>query len=364
MKLTTTTNDPASWQAAGDELAAREENVSATLTVAVPAARVFAVLADPTTHAAIDGTGWVREAVGRAPLSEVGQLFRMDMLICTSPNWSIRWFTPQTQVSDLLVPVSEPMRPSTLPVVACRSAYVMSVLAIEGDEIACEPWYERSEGRRRWVDRQEQAMRRAGSMSWRISVDRWSWPHDIALWFRAAERIQVGAEGVVPGPLDVEPLPDRRMDPSDAAELAEGWLAWWRSLVIADSPTLPLDPSDPPAALLFAPPAFSGLHGFPALQQAVVGRWAEADRWHNARKLAGLAGGLHRDERMSAGQVVAEIENELGRKVRSFSLDLVLLPVHDDEIRPVGPYRYLVPERVYDGSRWRDLLRSLVSPIA
>ena len=34
-----------------------QENVSATLTVAAPAARVFAVLADPTTHSAIDGTG-------------------------------------------------------------------------------------------------------------------------------------------------------------------------------------------------------------------------------------------------------------------------------------------------------------------
>jgi hypothetical protein len=56
-----------------------EENVSATLTVALPAARVFAVLADPTTHSAIDGTGWVRESVDRAPLTEVGQIFRMDM---------------------------------------------------------------------------------------------------------------------------------------------------------------------------------------------------------------------------------------------------------------------------------------------
>lgn len=46
---------------------APEENVSATLTVAVPAARVFAVLADPTTHAAIDDTGWVQEAVDRTP---------------------------------------------------------------------------------------------------------------------------------------------------------------------------------------------------------------------------------------------------------------------------------------------------------
>jgi uncharacterized protein YndB with AHSA1/START domain len=56
-----------------------QENVSATLTVAVPAARVFAVLADPAAHSAIDGTGWVQEAADRAPLTRVGQIFRMDM---------------------------------------------------------------------------------------------------------------------------------------------------------------------------------------------------------------------------------------------------------------------------------------------
>jgi hypothetical protein len=56
-----------------------EENVSATLTVAVPAASVFAVLADPAAHAAIDGTGWVQDAVDRAPLTTVGQIFRMAM---------------------------------------------------------------------------------------------------------------------------------------------------------------------------------------------------------------------------------------------------------------------------------------------
>ena len=56
-----------------------QENVSATLTIAVPAAGVFAVLADPTTHSAIDGTGWVQEAVNRAPLTEVGEIFRINM---------------------------------------------------------------------------------------------------------------------------------------------------------------------------------------------------------------------------------------------------------------------------------------------
>ena len=67
-----------------------EDNVSATLTVAVPAARVFAVLADPATHSAIDGTGWVQEAVDRAPLTEVGQIFRMDMYHAKHPNGDYR----------------------------------------------------------------------------------------------------------------------------------------------------------------------------------------------------------------------------------------------------------------------------------
>lgn len=55
------------------------DTVRATRTVAAPAEKVFAVLADPAAHASIDGTGWVREAVDGDPLTEVGQLFRMDM---------------------------------------------------------------------------------------------------------------------------------------------------------------------------------------------------------------------------------------------------------------------------------------------
>jgi hypothetical protein len=62
-----------------DQSTVEQENVSAISTVAAPAARVFAVLANPATHAAIDGTGWVQEAVDRAPLTEVRQIFRMDM---------------------------------------------------------------------------------------------------------------------------------------------------------------------------------------------------------------------------------------------------------------------------------------------
>ena len=67
-----------------------EENVSATLTVAVPVARVFAVLADPTTHSSIDGTGWVQDAVDRGPLTEVGQIFRMAMYHAGHPEGDYR----------------------------------------------------------------------------------------------------------------------------------------------------------------------------------------------------------------------------------------------------------------------------------
>ena len=70
-----------------------EETVSATLTLAVPAARVFAVLADPTTHSAIDGTGWVQQSVDRAPLTAVGQIFGWT---CSTPTIQMvvtRWST-------------------------------------------------------------------------------------------------------------------------------------------------------------------------------------------------------------------------------------------------------------------------------
>ena len=63
-----------------------QEKVSATLTVAAPAPRVFAVLADPAAHSAIDGTGWVQASVDRAPLTEVGQVFRMRMYHSGHPD--------------------------------------------------------------------------------------------------------------------------------------------------------------------------------------------------------------------------------------------------------------------------------------
>jgi hypothetical protein len=56
-----------------------DEHVNATTTVNAPVEAVFDVLADPSTHQAIDGTGWVRGPLDAERLTEVGQIFRMAM---------------------------------------------------------------------------------------------------------------------------------------------------------------------------------------------------------------------------------------------------------------------------------------------
>ena len=53
--------------------------MTATTTIDAAPEAVYAVLADPTSHPAIDGTGWVREALDTASLTKPGQMFRMAM---------------------------------------------------------------------------------------------------------------------------------------------------------------------------------------------------------------------------------------------------------------------------------------------
>jgi uncharacterized protein YndB with AHSA1/START domain len=47
--------------------------------VNAPVQAVFDVLAEPANHAAIDGTGWVRESLDGKPLQENDQIFRIAM---------------------------------------------------------------------------------------------------------------------------------------------------------------------------------------------------------------------------------------------------------------------------------------------
>ena len=63
-----------------------DDTVSATAVINATPEAVFAVLADPARHAAIDGTGWVRETLDSKPVTEPGQIFRMSMYHPNHPD--------------------------------------------------------------------------------------------------------------------------------------------------------------------------------------------------------------------------------------------------------------------------------------
>ncbi len=88
------------------------ETLSASITVPASPDVVFAVLADPPSHAAIDDsdsstrrTGWVGKAVDIEPLTRSGQVFRMGMYHPNHPDGhyvtanQVREFDPPRTIS-------------------------------------------------------------------------------------------------------------------------------------------------------------------------------------------------------------------------------------------------------------------------
>lgn len=63
-----------------------EETLSVTLRIPAAPESVFAVLTEPGTHPAIDGTGWVVEARETERITENGQVFRMRMYHSNHPD--------------------------------------------------------------------------------------------------------------------------------------------------------------------------------------------------------------------------------------------------------------------------------------
>jgi uncharacterized protein YndB with AHSA1/START domain len=62
------------------------ERVTASTTIDATPEAVFAVLADPSAHADIDGTGWVRESLDGDRITTAGQVFRMAMYHPNHPD--------------------------------------------------------------------------------------------------------------------------------------------------------------------------------------------------------------------------------------------------------------------------------------
>jgi uncharacterized protein YndB with AHSA1/START domain len=82
-----------------------DASVSASRVIDAPPAAIFAVLADPASHAAIDGTGWVQATVDSLPLTAPGQIFRMSMYHRNHPDGNYQTvnqvlvFEPPTAIS-------------------------------------------------------------------------------------------------------------------------------------------------------------------------------------------------------------------------------------------------------------------------
>ncbi len=81
------------------------ETVSASISIKASADAIFAVLADPAKHAAVDGTGWVGDPLDRQPLKASGQVFRMAVYHPDHPNGNYE-MANRVQVLDPLHVIS------------------------------------------------------------------------------------------------------------------------------------------------------------------------------------------------------------------------------------------------------------------
>ncbi|WP_037605234.1 hypothetical protein [Streptacidiphilus rugosus] len=209
-------------------------------------------------------------------------------------------------------------------------------------------------------------MKVAGAASWTIVVDEWSSLLESPLWLRAAERIEVAPEGLVPGALAIDPLPAPSLEAGLAAEpaLAEAWRAWWQASVAQafGKPTGDFA-RDTAIRARFGPPGFESVAPGP-LREAAQRRWAEAMKWHNARKRAGVQAMIADGARQPEGEVVRAVEAQLGRRAEPFSVSLTVIPVLDDRIRSVGGRAFLIPEHLRGTPRYADWLHGLVRALA
>jgi hypothetical protein len=62
------------------------ERVTESMPIEAAREAILAVLADPSAHAAVDGTGWVRDSLDGDRITAAGQVFRMAMYHPNHPD--------------------------------------------------------------------------------------------------------------------------------------------------------------------------------------------------------------------------------------------------------------------------------------
>ena len=82
----TKSDAPTSAGPASGLIGKQPECATASATIEASREAVFSVLADPSAHADIDGTGWVRESLDGDRITAAGQVFRMAMFHENHPD--------------------------------------------------------------------------------------------------------------------------------------------------------------------------------------------------------------------------------------------------------------------------------------
>ncbi|MFB1294457.1 polyketide cyclase [Mycobacterium sp. pW049] len=108
-----------------------DDTVAAKITVDAPAETVFDLLADPATHAAIDGTGWVQQPVDVGRLTRVGQVFRMGMFHEGHPN-------KHYEMSNRVEVLDRPLAIAWMP--GAEPRHIPGRDAFEGDTVEYGGW--------------------------------------------------------------------------------------------------------------------------------------------------------------------------------------------------------------------------------
>lgn len=200
-------------------------------------------------------------------------------------------------------------------------------------------------------------MHRMGAPPWSIRVEDSADAPDIALWLRAAERIDAPAGGLVPGPLIIDPLPESTV--ASSRDLAAAWSTWWTAIIAGGVIPTPRGTTISGEWVGMMEPEFSGLAPWPALQSLARARYGEAKAWHDAREREGMRRILEHPPPSLPG-VGPTLERWGMRLGHEAVVELLVLPVIDDEIRPIREDRLMVSEGAYRSPGFAERLAAYV----